>query len=343
MRRGAEHRGSRTAHRAKKRSARGRSRAPVRSAGAGPLRGCEASVGAARRAQAGQRPRSPARGPPPAACPALGARTRGCRRPSGADRGAGFWKTIATSRSRGGRPSDLRPPIQRLPAEGDSSPAISRNSVLFPEPDGPTIASSSPWPITRSTAETASMPPGNTFPIPRSSTCAKENPRCGKNLTDPVADHRRGPRSAAYQARQIIFERSKRIFGFSARRERACTGCKESAPAPNDGRFFPAVRGSAFWAARQRMEDSDSPCADVRIFEPSKKTPSCLGSYDSAFGWARVSRPRPSSRPEDSSVPPRRHSACWPYLPASHRPWQRRQNLRIFEGFPGFRELGRGR
>ena len=37
-----------------------------------------------------------------------------------------------------------RPSIDNPPELGDSSPAMSRNKVVFPDPDGPSTTSSSP-------------------------------------------------------------------------------------------------------------------------------------------------------------------------------------------------------
>src|SRR4051812_1832252 len=55
------------------------------------------------------------------------------------------------------------PPIRTSPLVGDSRPAVMRNTVVFPEPDGPTSTTNSPSSITSSKASTAIVPPAKTF------------------------------------------------------------------------------------------------------------------------------------------------------------------------------------
>src|SRR5262245_37405254 len=50
-----------------------------------------------------------------------------------------------------------------VPEVAASSPAIRRSTVLFPLPDGPTRATSSPSAISSVTSRTAARPPGNTL------------------------------------------------------------------------------------------------------------------------------------------------------------------------------------
>ncbi len=98
---------------------------------------------------------------------------------------AGCWKTMATSRRCGATRVMSRPSNQTLPPLGESSPAISRNSVLLPEPDGPRTTSNSPGWMVRSIGWRAAISPGNTFASCRSSICAKvvpHGPRCGRCL-----------------------------------------------------------------------------------------------------------------------------------------------------------------
>src|SRR5919206_2456193 len=67
------------------------------------------------------------------------------------------------SRSIGWRSLTTRPPIRISPSVSSSSPAVRRSTVVLPEPDGPTSTSSSPSAISRSTASTATVPPGKTL------------------------------------------------------------------------------------------------------------------------------------------------------------------------------------
>jgi hypothetical protein len=69
-----------------------------------------------------------------------------------------------------------RPSIDNPPELGDSSPAMSRNKVVFPDPDGPSTTSSSPERTLRSTASRAGTPPGKPFDNCRNSMPAKESP-----------------------------------------------------------------------------------------------------------------------------------------------------------------------
>ncbi len=41
------------------------------------------------------------------------------------------------------------PSIEMLPSVGDSKPEIIRSSVVLPQPEGPSSAKNSPWPISR--------------------------------------------------------------------------------------------------------------------------------------------------------------------------------------------------
>ena len=81
------------------------------------------------------------------------------------------WNTVLTSRRWAGRPVTSTPPSLITPAVGSSNPAIMRRTVVFPEPDGPRIAKSSPSETDRSAPSTATMPVPNSFRTPISSTC----------------------------------------------------------------------------------------------------------------------------------------------------------------------------
>src|SRR5580698_9673868 len=70
------------------------------------------------------------------------------------------------SRSRGGRSFMTSPPILISPAVMGSSPAIIRNNVDFPHPEGPTNTTNSPSSISRSTFLTATVPSANTLLTP---------------------------------------------------------------------------------------------------------------------------------------------------------------------------------
>src|SRR5262245_11299625 len=66
----------------------------------------------------------------------------------------GSWKTKPTACGSGSRRSTE-------PAVGSASPAISRNAVLLPHPEGPSRASNSPGATARSIPASASVPLAN--------------------------------------------------------------------------------------------------------------------------------------------------------------------------------------
>ena len=70
---------------------------------------------------------------------------------------------MAMSRLAGETSLTTRSPIQIVPEVGVSRPATIRSAVVLPHPDGPTSTSSSPSPIVRSRASTATAPPSNTL------------------------------------------------------------------------------------------------------------------------------------------------------------------------------------
>src|SRR4026209_1336885 len=56
-----------------------------------------------------------------------------------------------------------RPSRSTLPLGGLSQPATTRRLVVLPQPDGPSSVMNSPLIMSKSTASSPTMPPGNTF------------------------------------------------------------------------------------------------------------------------------------------------------------------------------------
>src|SRR5438309_3039574 len=83
---------------------------------------------------------------------------------------------MAIFRSRGGRSLTTRPPMKMSPLVCRSSPAIIRNSVVFPHPLGPRSTRNSPSRVCRSTPSTA-VCSWKTFRIRLVSTVAKRPSR----------------------------------------------------------------------------------------------------------------------------------------------------------------------
>src|SRR6202046_3073858 len=79
---------------------------------------------------------------------------------------------MAMSRSRGGTSLPPSPPIQISPREISSSPAIIRNVVDLPQPDGPTRTTNSWSAISRSMPFTACTPPSYILTTLRTETSA---------------------------------------------------------------------------------------------------------------------------------------------------------------------------
>src|SRR6059058_2863296 len=75
------------------------------------------------------------------------------------------------SRSRGGRFTTLRPPMRMSPAVTSSRPAIIRNVVVLPQPDGPTRMTNSWSRTVKSIPATAQVSP-NRFSTPSRLTSA---------------------------------------------------------------------------------------------------------------------------------------------------------------------------
>jgi hypothetical protein len=78
---------------------------------------------------------------------------------------------MATSRRFGGTPSTDRPPMRISPPSWVSRPAIMRNMVDFPQPDGPTRVRNSPPTMASETPRRIAVP-AKLFTIPASSTAA---------------------------------------------------------------------------------------------------------------------------------------------------------------------------
>ena len=70
-----------------------------------------------------------------------------------------FWNTIAMSRLFGATLVTSRPPMVMLPACGCSKPASIINSVVLPDPDGPSSDTNSPAPMSSDTSSTATTAP----------------------------------------------------------------------------------------------------------------------------------------------------------------------------------------
>ena len=64
-----------------------------------------------------------------------------------------------TGRSYGGSRETSSPASSIVPSSGISNPAIIRNVVVFPEPEGPSIVKNSPEGMSRSIASTATTSP----------------------------------------------------------------------------------------------------------------------------------------------------------------------------------------
>ena len=64
-----------------------------------------------------------------------------------------------TGRAWGGMSAMSCPSMRMRPASGVSKPAISRMSVVLPQPDGPSRAKNSPEPISSDTSFTAVTAP----------------------------------------------------------------------------------------------------------------------------------------------------------------------------------------
>jgi hypothetical protein len=67
---------------------------------------------------------------------------------------------MAMSRSAGSTWFTTLPPMKIVPSEIVSSPAIMRNSVDFPQPEGPSSTVNAPSGMASETPFTASTPPG---------------------------------------------------------------------------------------------------------------------------------------------------------------------------------------
>src|SRR5580700_1278308 len=98
---------------------------------------------------------------------------------------------MAISRSRGGRLLTTRSPIRTSPLVISSRPAIMRNAVVLPQPDGPTRHTNSPSLISRLRLLTASAPPPS-YRLVRSSRTTPAMTRSsfhrpGEHATDEIS------------------------------------------------------------------------------------------------------------------------------------------------------------
>ena len=189
------------------RSARRRGRAPAVRRGPGRSPRADARRRTGRPAGASSdAPARRVRAPPPRrpAVPVPGSRGRAGRRPRcrarsrpPSGRTAGTRTRSATPEApdscRSDSPARSCPAIRTVPSVARSSVPMRWSSVDLPEPDGPTIAASSPSSTRRSTPRRASTGgvPGYRFVTPASSTTALTTapPRCR-----PRRARRRGPR-----------------------------------------------------------------------------------------------------------------------------------------------------
>src|ERR1700733_8853053 len=88
------------------------------------------------------------------------------------------------SRSRGGRLLTTRSPMRISPLVMSSSPAIMRNAVVFPHPDGPTKQMNSPSLMSMFSLLTASAPPS--YRLVRSS---RTTPAMTRSSFDRPGEH----------------------------------------------------------------------------------------------------------------------------------------------------------
>src|SRR5215208_4272733 len=98
----------------------------------------------------------------------------------------------------------------RSPDVMSSSPAIIRNAVDFPHPDGPTKIMNSPSPISRSIAFTASKPSGYRLVTWSNAICATASLPLLKPVTLPARSHGIRPLSSGAEGCRVqnVFEMS---------------------------------------------------------------------------------------------------------------------------------------
>ena len=88
---------------------------------------------------------------------------------------------MAMPRCEGSASFTFAPSMNSSPEVMSSSPAMRRSSVDFPQPDGPTKTTKSPWAMSRSTSRITIMSP-NAFPTFFSTTSATD---ASSNLSLP--------------------------------------------------------------------------------------------------------------------------------------------------------------
>src|SRR5205085_890618 len=116
------------------------------------------------------------------------------------------WKTVVVGRLCGGRSTSDCPSRTISPPVGYSCPPIMRSVVVFPQPDGPSRTTYSPWSTCRFTSSTASVPPGKTFVRPIRSSPDPEGAE-GAVTAAPSAVVSAVPSAMQYYALRKSFQR----------------------------------------------------------------------------------------------------------------------------------------
>src|SRR5690606_3783728 len=163
------------------------------------------------------------------------------------------------SRSPGATSFTTRPPMRSVPALISSSPATMRNSVVLPQPDGPTSTSSSPSATSKLAPATATWPFGYCLRSLSSCTCATRSSGL-MSIVDASRRYARWPAPChpSHRACAIaIFSQCKRFHAAQATTAGRHTPMS-SAPA-KDFRFPPGFLWGAATAAHQI---EGSPLAD---------------------------------------------------------------------------------
>ena len=77
------------------------------------------------------------------------------------------------------------PPMLIAPSSGATRPAVSRNSVVLPQPDGPSSVTSSPLRTLALMRSSATISAAGALPPFRRPLAGEEGVRIGKNLLTP--------------------------------------------------------------------------------------------------------------------------------------------------------------
>src|SRR6476661_4186815 len=110
----------------------------------------------------------------------------------------GSWKTKPT---RGSASVTGAPPISIVPASGRSRPAMSRNSVLLPDPLGPTMATTSPSATSKLTPSTTSRWSPVVVVNPRLTASSRISASCASRICASTSG--RGERQAGASAQKL--------------------------------------------------------------------------------------------------------------------------------------------